>query len=173
MNKMINQIVNGTLLLLLCFLTISELTDAQSKTSEMLVEGTVVAFNKANRCPSCEGSKSIGTPIENWIIRVDKWKDDNFDGNEYILVEYQIYTRSLSDSEMNKKLEFTLRERKEHEQNQDCVGQITSKKGEDYLLRPVELSDYEITESGKLESIPADFKKLPCFIVDRLPKTLN
>jgi len=134
-----------------------------------VVEGVVIAFQENNRCPSCEGSKSFGIQIENWIVRVDKWNDERFERNKYILVKYQMYNRSLSASEINKKLKFVLRERMEHEQDQDCVGEIAYKKGEDYFLRPVEFSDYGLTEPGKLESIPTDFKKLPCFIVEKLP----
>ena len=40
-------------------------------------------------------------------------------------------------------------------------------------MRPVEFSDYGLTESGKLKSIPSDFKKLPYFIVEKLPKVLD
>lgn len=46
---------------------------------------------------------------------MDKWNDDKFDENKYILVEYQMYGRSLRVSEINKKLNFVLRERMEHE----------------------------------------------------------
>jgi hypothetical protein len=142
--------------------------------SKHVAEGVIVAFQKNNRCPSCEGNKgNIATAIENWIVRVDKWNDEKFDGTKYILVEYQMYYRSLSASEINKKMKFVIRERQEHEQNKDCVGEIAYKKDEDYFLRPVEFSDYELTESGKLQSIPSDFKKLQCFIVDKLPVVIE
>jgi hypothetical protein len=167
--NILSVIVRSTFL---CLLLVG-LVVAQ-KAPKYVAEGVIIAFQRNNRCPSCEGNTgNIATAIENWIVRVDKWNDEKFDGNKYVLVEYQMYNRSLSEYEINKKLKFVLRERMEHEQNHDCIGEITYKKGDDYFLRPVEFSDYELTESGKLESIPADLKKLPCFIVDRLPKILK
>lgn len=144
------------------------------KAPRYVAEGMIVAFQKDKRCPSCEGNaNNIAIAIEHWIVRIDKWYDEKFDGNKYILVEYQMYDRSLNESEINKKLRFVLRERMEHEQYKDCAGEIAYKEGEEYFLRPAEFSDYELTELGKLENIPSDFKKLPCFIVDRLPKVLE
>lgn len=170
MNKRILSVIARSAFL--CLL-LAGFVEAQ-KAPKYIAEGVIVAFQKNNRCPSCEGSDGgIGIQIENWIVRVDKWKDEKFDGNKYILVNYQMYYRSLSESEINKKLKFVLRERMEHEQNQDCVGEITYKKGEDYFLRPVEFSDYGLTELGKLESIPTDFKKLPCFIIEKLPVVIE
>jgi len=104
---------------------------------------------------------------------VDRWNDEKFAGNKYILVKYQMYDRSLSESEINKKLKFILRERREHEQNQDCVGNVSYREGEKYFLRPTEFRDYELTESGKTEEIPTDFKMLPCFIVEKLPVVIK
>lgn len=139
-----------------------------------VAEGVVVAFQKNNRCPSCEGYKgNFAVAFENWIVLINKWKGEKFEGTGYILVHYQMYNRSLSASEINKKLKFVLRERQEHEQYQDCVGDIAFKKGEDNFLRPAEFSDYELTEPGESENIQADFKKLPCFIVDRLPVVIK
>lgn len=156
----------------LCLL-LAGFAEAQ-KAPNYVAEGVVVAFQKNNRCPSCEGSDGgIGIQIENWIVRVDKWNDEKFDGNKYILVEYQMYNRSLTASEINKKLKFILRERMEHEQYKDCVGNIAYKKGKNYFLRPAEFSDYGLTESGKLENIPINFKKLPCFIVEKLPVVIE
>jgi hypothetical protein len=139
-----------------------------------VAEGMVVAFQKNNRCPTCEGkSRSIALPFENWIVRIDKWDDEKFSENEFILVNYQMYDRSLSESEIHKKLKFVLRERGEHEQNHDCVGNVSYKKGEHYFLRPAEFGDYGLTEPDKIETIPPDFKKLPCFIVEELPTVVK
>lgn len=154
-------------LLLHCLLLVG-IIDAQ-KPRKYPVEGEIVAFQKNNRCPSCEGYRGFATQNENWIIRIDKWGDNKFESTRYVLAIYFLYDRSLSETEINKKLKFVLRERMEHEQNQDCVGNIAFNKGEDNFVRPAEFSDYELTEPGKAESIPSDFKKLHCFIVDKLP----
>ncbi len=166
--RILLAIVNSTFICLLLVI----FAKAQ-KAPRYVAEGVIVAFQKNKRCSSCEGNTNIAIAIEHWIVRIDKWYDEKFDGNKYILVEYQMYDRSLRESEINKKLKFVLRERMEHEQYKDCVGEIAYKEGKVYFLRPAELSDYELTEPGKLENIPSDFKKLPCFIVDRLPKVLE
>ncbi len=165
MNRSFLSVIVGTILL--CLFS-SNAVNAQ-KTRNYVADGVVIAFQKNNRCPSCRGSMSIGVQIENWIVRVDKWYDERFVGHSFILVEYQIYDRSLSDVEIDSELRFALRERKEYETNRDCVGNITYKEGEKYFLRPAEFTDYVSTEPGRRESIPPDLKQLPCFIVDTLP----
>lgn len=142
--------------------------------AEFSAEGHVVAYKKSSRCPTCKGTDgSIGLAVENWIVRIDKWNDEKVEGTRYILVEYQMYQRSLTETEINEKLKFVLRERMEHEQNQDCVGEISVLVGDDYFLRPAEFIDYQLTEAGDLETIPTDFKKLPCMIVVRLPVVIK
>ena len=156
---------------LVCLL-LSVTSNAQSAPRNLV--GVVVAYKKVNRCPSCDGSNGgIGIQIEYWIVRVDDSGEKKFKGDRYILVEYQMYQRSLSDSEINEKLRFEIRERQEHEKNHDCVGDIGYKEGEDYFLRPASGKDFERTRPGEDDKVPTDLKTLPCFIVERLPKVIG
>lgn len=146
---------------------------AAQDSGKIVADGVVVAYQKNNRCPSCKGSISFGVQIENWIVRVDHWRDEKFAGNKYILVKYQIYDRSLSEVEIDSELRFALRERKDYETNHDCVGNIAYREGNEYFLRPAEFTDYALTEPGLGERIPRDLKSLPCFIVEKLPILLK
>lgn len=140
----------------------------QSKAKEFEGEGVIVAFQKKHRCPSCKASGGLGTFAEYWIVRVDQWADGTGRNEKYILVEFNIYERGLSDREINSdKLRFTLRERREDEHT-DCLGEVTISREPAYKARPAELSDYERTKPGKLEAIPS-LQSLPCFVTYHPP----
>src|SRR5690606_38372336 len=160
--------------LVIGFVALFLIASSAQSVEEISAEGQIVAFKKSSRCPTCRGSDgSIGLAVENWIVRIDKWKDENVEGKRYILIEYQMYGRSLTETEINENLRFVLRERLEHEQKHDCEGTIYFKVGEDYFYRPAEFIDYQLTEAGDLESIPTDFKKLPCMVVQKLPVVIE
>lgn len=140
----------------------------QSKTKEFSGEGVIVAFQRKHRCPSCKASGGLGTFAEYWIVRVDQWADDPGRDEKYILVEFNIYERGLSDREINSgKLRFTLRERREDEHT-DCLGEVIISREPTYKTRPAEFSDYERTEPGKLEAVPS-LQSLPCFVTYHPP----
>lgn len=140
----------------------------QAKAKEIVGEGVVVAFQKKHRCPSCKASGGLGTFVEYWIVRIDKWSDGTGRDEKHILVEFNIYKRGLSDREINSGgLRFTLRERREDEHT-DCLGEVVISREPTYQTRPVEPSDYERTEPGKLDEIPP-LESLPCLIADSPP----
>lgn len=142
----------------------------QPKAKKIVGEGAVVAFQKNSRCSSCESSRGLGTRIEFWIVRVDEWLDGVARGEKYILAEYNIYERGLSDKEINSdRLRFTFRERRENERT-DCIGEIRS--GSDAVeWRKAELSDYKRTMPGERDNIPP-LQSLPCLIADDPPAVI-
>ena len=78
---------------------------------EIVGEGVIVAFQKANRCASCVPAPELGTRVEFWIVRVDSWVASMARPDKYILVKYKLYERGLSDEEINSdRLRFALRE---------------------------------------------------------------
>ena len=152
------------LVLVLCGLVFSE---EQTKPKRIVGEGAIVAFQKSSRCSSCESSRGLGTRVEFWVVRVDQWLEGIARGERYILVEYNIYERGLSDKEINgDKLRFTFRERRENERT-DCIGEVSSG-SEAVTWRKAELSDYKRTTPGELDNIPP-LQSLPCLIADEPP----
>jgi len=139
-----------------------------SQAKEFVVEGSIVAIQKRTRHPVKPEPGGIGTFVELWIVRIDQWPSGMNRNEKYILVQYDLYERGLSDAEVNsKKLRFTLRERREDEHT-DCLGTITEGNKSPYKRRPIGLSDYERMEPGKLDEIPP-LESLPCLIADRPP----
>ncbi|HYR77923.1 MAG TPA: hypothetical protein VEM96_19055 [Pyrinomonadaceae bacterium] len=148
-------------------LTCPVLSQDQPKPKETVGEGVVVAFQKKMRYPVKPYTRGLGTFAEFWIVRMDKWEDETRNDKKYLLVEFNLYERGLTDCEINaKKLQFTLRERRENEHT-DCTGS-TFKSSDSNETRPAELSDYERTKPGKLEELPP-LKSLPCLIADKPP----
>lgn len=146
----------------------SALSQERAKAKEVAGEGAIVAFQKGHRCPSCPSPRGLGTFVEFWVVRVDQWLDGANRGEEYILVEYNIYERGLSDKEINSnKLRFTLRERREDERT-DCIGEIRTGNEPPFKWRKAEMSDYVRTKPGKLDEIPP-LQPLPCLIADVPP----
>lgn len=103
--------------------------------------------------------------MEFWILRVDEWKEVR--GERYVIVEYKIYNRSLSDAEINsRRLRFRFRERREDE-HIDCLDEIVISY-DPFQTRPVEITDYEFTKRGKQESVPS-LQSLPCLVIEEVP----
>jgi|GEM_PF-1597145 len=165
MKKSVASIV---IILIIVSLSMSKIIEAQSESKKIDAEGAIVAFQKGNRHRAKPETKDIGTYVEFWIIRIDRWADGVARDEKYILVEYKLYERGLSDSEINSgKLKFVLRERREDEHT-DCMGTILVSDKPPYTTRPIELSDYERTEPGKFDNIPS-LQSLPCLIADQPP----
>jgi hypothetical protein len=147
------------------------LSQDQAKPKEIVGEGIVVAFQKKARHPVKPYTKGIATFAEFWIVRIDKWEDETRKDQRYLLVEFNLYERGLTDCEINAKtLKFALRERRENEHT-DCTSLVFAS-SDSYETRPAELSDYERTKPGKLDEIPP-LKSLPCLIADKPPVVIE
>jgi hypothetical protein len=148
-------------------LTCPVLSQDQSKPEEIVSDGVIVAFQKRSRHSVKPYTRGLGTYVELWIVRIDKWEDETRKHQKYLLVQFNLYERGLTDCEINAKtLQFTLRERRENEHT-DCTGSVF-KSSDSNETRPAELSDYERTKPGKLDELPP-LKSLPCLIADKAP----
>lgn len=146
--------------------------DQRPHVQELVGEGCIVAIQKWTRHSVNPSAGGIGTYIENWIIRVDRWPDAASRKETFILVEYSLHERGLSDAEVNsKKLRFTLRERREDEHT-NCLGDVFERGKRPYKTRPARLSNYERTNPGRSEVIPP-LESLPCLIADRPPVVIQ
>ena len=144
----------------------------QAKPSEMTGEGTIIAIRKGTRQVVKPKVKSIDTPVELWIVRMDGWADNASRNEKYILIQYSLRERGLSDDEINRpRLRFAIRERREDEHT-DCLGTILVVDKRPYTTRRVALDDYERTEPGKYEAIPP-LETLRCFIADQPPVVIE
>lgn len=131
-------------------------------------DGIVVAYQRRSRHSVTPAMGGIATPTEFWIVRIDKWAKEKAKDTKYILVQFDLYDRAVSDSEINSnKLLFTLRKRREDE-HVDCLGSISIGNSRYAKYRPAKLSDYQRTKPGSADKIPP-LKSLPCFIADEPP----
>ena len=135
---------------------------------DMSAEGIIVAFQKSSRHRVMPYIGGISTPAEFWIVRIDQWpyNAESLSNQKYILVEYILYERNLTDCDINaKKLRFTLRQKREDE-HPDCLGEPPKNSSDGYL------SKYERTIPGKDVEIPP-LLKLPCVIAEHAPVVLE
>ncbi len=144
------------------------LSQAQNEQRGLSGEGVVVAFVKNGRHPSNPASKGTATFVEHWIVRIDKWAEGADKKQKYILVEFNLYERAVSDREINSpKLRFSLRPRRADEHT-DCLGSVFVGGKVSTESRTARLSDYQRTKPGRADKIPP-LKSLPCFIADEPP----
>ena len=137
---------------------------------DIVAEGVIVAFQKGSRYPVRPFTSGTATFVEFWIVRVDKWTKgpEAFADKKYILVEYRLYERGLTDCEINaKKLRFTLRQQRD-DKHTNCTVSVEANKNS--TGRPP--SDYEVTTPGKLDRIPS-LSSLPCLIADSAPVVIE
>ena len=169
---MISGILQAAWLFMVMVLVSPGFGQQSSKTKEFVGEGAIIAFQKMNRCPSCKRSNELGTRVEFWIVRIDRWTEEAARNEPYILVQYKLYERGLSDREINgKQLKFALRERRDDEHS-DCLGMVPVGDKQPYTMRPAELSDYEPTKQGKLDQLPS-LQSLPCLIAEDPPVVIE
>lgn len=144
------------------------LSQAQNEQRQLSGEGAVVAFMKNGRHPDNPSSKGTATFAEYWIVRIDKWAAGTNKDQRYILVQFNLHERAVSDSEINSnKLRFSLRKRRADEHT-DCLGGISVGGRRAAKLRQARLSDYQRTKAGSADKIPP-LDSLPCFIADEPP----
>ena len=141
---------------------------AQTEKKQILGEGAVVAFMKNGRHPDNPSSKGTATFAEHWIVRIDKWAEGTSKNKKYILVEFLLSERAVSDNEINsEKLRFSLRPRRTDEYT-DCLGRVIIGRRPSSKMRLARHSDYQRTKVGRADKIPF-LKSLPCFIADQPP----
>lgn len=136
-------------------------------------EGHVVAYRQSSRCAECPGFSggAMGTQIEHWIVKVDRWIGDIQRKKEFVLVEYQMYDRSPSEEKLKMTLRFQFKEWNA-KPPADCFGIIVEgEEGNRIGRRPV-LSDYKIIGDVNEEGLK-EFQKFPCLIVDRMPEVVD
>jgi hypothetical protein len=139
----------------------------QSK--DVRAEGVIVAFQKDNRYRVMPYTMGIATFVEFWIVRIDKWPypAEKLTDKKYVLVEYNLYERAVTDCEINaKQLRFTLRQRRDNEHT-DCLAFDRDTKSQ-----RSQLSEYELTTPGKGEQIPP-LLELPCLMADHGPVVIE
>lgn len=131
-------------------------------------EGVVIAFQKKSRHSVTPAMGGIATPAEFWIVRIDKWEEGRSKRQKYILVQFNLYERAVSDREINSnRISFRLRERRADEHT-DCLGSVSVGDRRSAKYRNVRLSDYQRTKAGSADKIPP-LKSLSCFIADEPP----
>src|SRR5947209_10667723 len=74
-------------------------SQSEPNENEIVCNGIIAAYQKWTRHPVKPESRGIATYVEDWIVRVDRWPDGGNNAGKYILVEYEITERGLSDSE--------------------------------------------------------------------------
>jgi hypothetical protein len=154
------------------FFTSNAGSTKQAESVPLVGEGVILAIRKGTRQIVKPEAKSIDTPVELWIVRVDTWGSNVPRSDKYILLQYSLRERGLSDDVINRpRLRFTLRDRREDEHT-DCLGTILVVDKKPYTTRRVELSDYERTVPGKYEAIPP-IETLPCFIAEHPPVVIE
>jgi hypothetical protein len=154
---------------LLCFLCLIALggrqTVSQSIPKSFVGTGMIVAVQKYDRHRERPAENGLGTPAEEWIVRIDKWNG----GSEvpgFFLVSYRaLTTRALSDEEMNDlKWQFTVREPVDYE-SRYCAGDapVWSNSGSLLGTRPALLKDFIRTRKGETMMLPP-FGGLRCMV---------
>ena len=161
-----------------CFLCLivlgGRLTVSQSVPESFVGKGIIVAVQKYDRHRERLAEKGLGTPSEEWIVRIDKWNG----GSErpgFFLVSYRaLTTRALSDQEMNDlKWQFSVRKPVDYEARY-CAGDapVWSNSGSLVGTRPAILKDFTRTRKGKTMMLPP-FGSLRCMVelVPPVPST--
>jgi hypothetical protein len=161
---------SAAIFLLVAILSLSSnFSQTPVRSEDLKAEGIVVAFQKDERHRVMPYTSGIATSVEFWIVRIYKWPYNAgpLSDKEYILVNYNLYERALTDCEINaKKLRFTLRHRRE-EEHTDCLGFSRARNSDRY-----QLSNYEPTIPGKGVQIPP-LLGLPCLIADHAPVVIE
>lgn len=143
---------------------------AQSEPEQLIGEGIIVAFQKYDRHRKRPHQRGMGTFVEEWIVRIDRWENGT-KGPGYFLVTYEkVSQRALSDEEINRaKWRFAFREPIFHEA-ESCAGSVpvASKGGTSHQFRPATVKDFQRTKAGMSDLIPP-LKELPCLIADEPP----
>lgn len=167
------KILRISILMFVSLLSLSPaLSQAQNEQRLLSGEGAVVAYMKNGRHPDNPSSKGTATFVEHWIVRIDKWGEGTSKDQKYILVEFNLYERAVSDSGINSnKLRFSLRQRRADEHT-DCLGRVIVGRRPSSKTRPARLSDYQRTKAGSADKIPS-LELLPCFIADEPPTVIE
>lgn len=163
-----SKIVKISIPMIFFLLSCPILGQAQTEKKQVSGEGIVVAFRKNGRHPSNPSSHGTATFVEHWIVRIDKWAEGANKDQRYILVEFNLYERAVSDQEINSnKLRFSLRERRADEHT-DCLGGVSVNSRRTAKPKQVRLDDYQRTIPGSTDKIPP-LESLSCFISDEPP----
>jgi hypothetical protein len=143
---------------------------AQSVPEQLIGDGAIVAFQKYDRHREKPYQMGIGTFLEEWIVRIDRWENGT-KSLGYFLVSYEkVSQRALSDEEINRpKWRFAFREPIFHEA-ESCAGNapVPSKDGTSYRSRPAAMKDFQRTKVGMSDVIPPS-KDLPCLVANEPP----
>lgn len=125
------------------------------------VFGEIVGFQPAKRCPDCGPVRDGSHRAEKLIFRVNS-PAVVAERSEFILIDYAIYHRGITDKEMaSGRLEFTLRERPKDWAN-DCRGTVLVNVNNEPMWRAGEWADYEFLKGASAKGLPA-IDSLPCF----------
>lgn len=151
---MINNLLAG-FVVAVCFAS----SFAQSQSPEISLTGRIIAVQRHSRCANCVTPTGIGVFSEFWIVEAE-FEQKRSPSRQFILVEYRIYERGLSDKELNQTMLFHLKKQKKTE---DCLEVVVDELSNSRIPK---LGDYEIFTPRK--RIP-DLRRLPCFVTTRIP----
>jgi hypothetical protein len=143
---------------------------AQSEPEQLIGEGTIVAFQKYDRHREKPYQRGMGTFVEEWIVRIDRWESGTKSLGYFLVTYEKVSQRALSDEEMNRpKWRFAFREPIFHEA-ESCAGNapVPSKDGTSHQSRPAAMKDFQRTKAGMSDLIPP-LKELPCLIANEPP----
>src|SRR5262244_3099374 len=76
-------------------------SEGRSKPSQMTGEGAIIAIRKGTRLGVKPAAKSIDSPVELWVVRMDSWADSSSRIEKYILIQYNLRERGLTEDEVN------------------------------------------------------------------------
>ena len=154
-------------------LSMSAVAMAQSQ-SELVGEGTVIAFHKQMRNPvTPKGRKmqEFATRTDLWIVRIDRW-DSGTKPLGYFLVQYWLYQRAVTDEEINQpKLQFRFREPGEMDGKQPCEDK-TRTESDPFKFRAMRIGDFKRTRAASTDLIPP-LKDLSCLIIEKPPTVVK
>jgi hypothetical protein len=151
-------------------IVLSAVAMAQQAPGQFKGEGTIVAFQKYDRYREKPHQSGMGTFVEEWIVRIDRWEGVTKNAGYFLVTYEKVSQRALSDEEMNQeKWRFTFREPIFHEA-ESCAGSVPlpSEDGASHRSRPARMEDFRRTKPGVSVAIPP-LKDLPCLIANEPP----
>lgn len=138
-----------------------------AQSGETDATGSIVAFQKTTRCSECNIPTGTAVFSEFWIVRINSWPKDTVKKYKYVLTDYQIFRRGITDEELNSSsLKFSFDQERT---NAECVGIVVDNRNNS---RSVIQNDFVKTENGLKVKIP-EIRKLPCFVVSKVPEVIS
>jgi hypothetical protein len=143
---------------------------AQSQPEQLIGQGRIVAFQKYDRHHKKPYQKGVGSFVEEWVVKIDKWEDGDKSLGYYLVSYEKVSERALGDDKANQnEWRFRFREPVFHEA-ESCSGDVPvpASDGASYNYRPATIDDFKRTKTDTADTLPA-LKDLPCLIASEPP----